>query len=113
MQVISTLGGAQSDSSPPSAATSSLLLLSSGTSSTSSTALQKYNLPVLLLGTVFVVGAGAIPRSLKNSQEGSAIYVGIQYAYSDILVMNLADPQVVSIQFLCCICTILFGAGGV
>jgi hypothetical protein len=63
--------------------------------------MQRYNLPVLLLGTIFVVAAGAIPMPLKQTPEGSAIYVGIQYAYSDILIMNLVDKEVKQALALC------------
>lgn len=74
----------------------SLLLLQASSSSPSNyaTNLEKYNLPVLLLGTVFVVAAGAIPQSLKTTAEGNAIYIGIQYAYSDILILNIPNMQV-------------------
>lgn len=89
MQIISNIGNSQGISSNTNSGnvnSSQLFLLT-----LSST---KYNLPVLLLGTVFVVAAGAIPPSLKNTSEGNAMYVGIQYAYSDILTMNLSEPQV-------------------
>lgn len=87
MHVISELGNSQALTVESSASTSILLLQSSAGSNQR----QKYNLPVLLLGTVFVVGTGAIPKRLRDTAEGSAIYIGIQYAYSDILIMNFAD----------------------
>jgi len=107
MQLISTLGGAQGDggtSASDSAAKNSLLLLSMESSSNALRAgisLQKYNLPVLILGTVFVVAVGCLPSRLKNTAEGSAVYVGIQYAYSDILIMNLPDPMVKRALAMC------------
>jgi hypothetical protein len=97
MQIISSIGNAQalptdgSMNGTPSASNNNFLLLSS---TANNNVMQRYNLPVLLLGTVFVMGAAAIPVQLKNTQEGSAIYVGIQYAYSDILLMNLPDIAV-------------------
>jgi hypothetical protein len=63
-------------------------------SSSSIQNLHPYNIPSLLLGTVFVIGSGAIPLSIRQTEEGGAIYMGIQFAYSDIIVSNIKDKTV-------------------
>jgi hypothetical protein len=45
----------------------------------------------IILGTCFALAAGNLKDILKGSEEGSAIYMGIQYAYSDILIGALKE----------------------
>lgn len=51
-------------------------------------------IPALILGTSFVLGIGAMPQRLRASDEGSAMYIGVQYAYSDIILGLVPFPEV-------------------
>lgn len=87
MQMISNAGNAQVVERSANNGDGQLLLGNSGAN-------RSYNLHALLLGTVFVIASGAIPLFIRNTEEGGAIYMGIQFAYSDIIVSNITDKSV-------------------
>lgn len=52
------------------------------------------HLPSVILGTCFVLLTGCMPNSFKSTNEGIAVYMGVQYAYADIVVAFAHTPEV-------------------
>lgn len=51
-------------------------------------------IPSVVLGTCFVLASGAIPGGLRGTEEGAAIYMGMQYAYSDIILSSVTGQDI-------------------
>lgn len=42
--------------------------------------------PAVVLGTCLILASGVIPMAPRSTAEGTAIYMGVQYAYADVVM---------------------------